>query len=69
MGESGLFVVAQVIRPVTFMSIHSICFPSNSFFLLFRSLGNGDDEGVDGTVSEARGDHGVCMDKGRANGG
>ena len=31
-GESGLFAVAQVIRPVTFMSVNSICFPSNSFF-------------------------------------
>ena len=32
MGESGLFAVAQVIRPVTFMSINSICFQSNSLF-------------------------------------
>ena len=31
-GESGLFAVAQVIRPVTFMSINSICFQSNSLF-------------------------------------
>ena len=31
-GESGPFAVTQVIRPVTFMSVNSICFPSNSFF-------------------------------------
>ena len=32
MGESDLFIVAQVIRPIIFMSVHSICFPSNSLF-------------------------------------
>ena len=31
-GESGLFVVAQVIPPVTFMFVNSICFQSNSLF-------------------------------------
>ena len=31
-GVSGLFAVTQVIRPVTFMSVNSICFPSNSLF-------------------------------------
>ena len=51
------------------MSVHSICFSSNSNFLLLHSLGNGNDEGVDGTVSEARGDPGVCTDQGRVDGG
>ena len=51
------------------MSVHLICFPSNSTFLLLHSLGNGDDEGVDGTVFKARGDPGVCTDQGRVDGG
>ena len=32
MEESSLFTVAQVIRPITFMSVLSICFPFNSLF-------------------------------------
>ena len=32
-------------------------------------LGNGDDEGIDWTMSEARGDLGACTVQGKANGG
>ena len=32
MGESSLFAVVQVIRPVTCMSVNSICYQSNSLF-------------------------------------
>ena len=68
MGESGLFAVAQVIQPVTLMSVISICFPSNSLFA-FAFLGNGYDERADRTVSQARRNPRACTDKGRVDGG
>ena len=68
MGESGLFAIAQVIRPIAFPSVNLIwCLPNCLFALAF--LGNGDGERADGTVSEARGDLEACIVQGRADGG
>ena len=54
MGETGLFAITQVRQPVYFTNANYIFFAHSSFhnYHCYYFLGNGHDEGIDGTVPQ-----------------
>ena len=55
MGETGLFAITQVRQPVYYSNANYIFFAHSSFhnyIIVIIFLGNGHDEGVDGTVPQ-----------------